>query len=186
VVTFLLILIKISDNSTSTKVRQEGESAQDPFKKTMASTTFDIKFPCDTQLTFRSSTFATWEDGDLKMLPPRPAPEHLAPTSSSASGRSCVGSGRCAGNYIRTAKIIQGIPIVTSILQPLAGALSSSTSASTPDSDLSDDYPEIEASACGDPVKDSRFIYMVASYGDQSSNNSSRYPTIGRSEASDG
>jgi hypothetical protein len=35
----------------------------------MAPRTFDIKSSCDTQLTFRSLTFATGEDGDLKMLP---------------------------------------------------------------------------------------------------------------------
>jgi hypothetical protein len=168
-----------------TEVRQVGGSAQDPSKKTMASRTFDVKFPCGTQLTFGSLTLAAGEDGDLKMLPPGPAPEHLALTSSSSSGRSSVGSGRCARNYICTTKIIWGIPVVTSILRPLVVASSSSTSASTPDSDSSDDYLEIRASTCGKPVKDGHFIYMVALNGDWSSNISSRYPTIGRSEASD-
>jgi hypothetical protein len=151
----------------------------------MASRTFDAKFPCGAQLTFGSLTFATGEDEDLKMLPPGPPPEHLALTSSSALGRSCIGSGHCAGNYICTGKIVRGIPVVTSILRPLAGASSSSTSASTPDSDSLDDYPEIGASVCGEPMKDGRFIYMVALNGDRSSNTSSKYPTIGRSEASD-
>jgi hypothetical protein len=67
----------------------------------------------------------------------------------------------------------------------LVGASSLSTSASTLDSDSIDDYPEIGANACGEPAKDIRFIYMVAPNGDRSSNTSSRYPTIGRSEASD-
>jgi hypothetical protein len=58
---------------------------------------------------------------------------------------------------------------VTSTLRPLVGASGSSTSASTPDSDSADDYPEIEASACGEPMKDSCFIYMVAPNGDRSS-----------------
>jgi hypothetical protein len=151
----------------------------------MASRTFDVKFPCGTQLTFGSLTFATRQDRDLKMLPLGPAPEHLALTSSSASGRSCIGSGHCAGNYICTTKIVQGILIVTSILWPLAGALSSSTSTSTLDSDSSDGYPEIRASVCEESVKDSHFIYMVAPNGDQSSNTSSRYPTIEKSEVSD-
>jgi hypothetical protein len=146
---------------------------------------FDVKFPCGTQLTFGSLTFATEEDEYLKMLPPGPAPEHLAPTSSSASGRSCIGLGHCAGNYIRTTMIVQGIPVVTSTLWPLARASSSSTSVLTPDSDSSDDYPEIRASAYGEPVKDGRFIYMVTSNGDRSSNTSSRYPTIMRSETFD-
>jgi hypothetical protein len=74
---------------------------------------------------------------------------------------------------------------VTSTLRPLVRASCSSTSASTPDSDSADDYPEIRASACGEPVKDGHFIYKVVSNGDRSSNTSSRYPTIRRSEASD-
>jgi hypothetical protein len=185
VIVFLLILIKISDDSTSTEARQEARSAQDPSKKIMASRMFDVKFPCDTQLTFGPLTFATGEDGDLKMLLPGPAPEHVTPTSSSASGRSYVGSCRCARNYICTAKIVRGILVVTSIIRPLAGASSSSTSASTPDSDSFDDYPEIGANAYGEPAKYDHFIYMVASNGDRSSNTSSRYPTIERSEASD-
>jgi hypothetical protein len=119
------------------------------------------------------------------MLPPGPAPGHLALMSSSAPDRSCVGLGHCAGSYIRTAKIIRGIPVVASTLQPLVGALGSSTSASTLDSDSADDYPEIEATACREPVKDGHFIYMVAPNGDRSSNTSSGYPIIGRSEAFD-
>jgi hypothetical protein len=146
---------------------------------------FNVKFSYGTQLTFGSLTFATGEDRDLKMLPPGPAPEHMAPASSSTLGRSCLGSDPCAGNYIRTAKIVRGIPVVTSILRPLARALSSSISASTPDPDSSNDYPEIGASACGKPVKDGRLICMVTLNGYRSNNTSSRYLTIGRSEASD-
>jgi hypothetical protein len=74
---------------------------------------------------------------------------------------------------------------VTSIIRPLAEASSSSSSASTPDPDSSDDYPEIGASACAEPTEGGRLICMVAPNGDRSHNNSSRYPTIGRSEASD-
>jgi hypothetical protein len=70
-------------------------------------------------------------------------------------------------------------------LRPLVGASGSSTSVSTPDSDSADDYPEFRASACGEPAKDGRFIYMVTPNGDRSSNTSNRYPTIGRSEAFD-
>jgi hypothetical protein len=147
--------------------------------------TIDVKFPCITQLTFESLTFATREDGDLKMLPPGPAPERLALTSSSASDGSCSGSDPCAGSYIRTTKIVQGVPVMTSILRPLAGAPSSSASASIPDPDSSDDYPEIRASACGEPVEGDRLICMVAPNGDRSHNSSSRYPTIGRLEGSD-
>jgi hypothetical protein len=74
---------------------------------------------------------------------------------------------------------------VTSILRSLTGASNSSTSASTPDSDSSDDYPEIGIGACGKPAKDDCFIYKVALNDDRSSNTSNRYPTIRRSEASD-
>jgi hypothetical protein len=146
---------------------------------------FDIKFSCGTQLTFRSLTFAAGENRELNMLSLGLSPGHLAPTSSSAAGRSCAGPCRCAESYIRTAKIIRGIPIVTSTLWLLVEASGSSTSTLTPDSDSADNYLEIEASAYGEPVKDGRFIYMVAPNGDRSSNTSSRYPTIGRSETPD-
>jgi hypothetical protein len=119
------------------------------------------------------------------MLPPGPAPEHPTLASLSTLSRSCSGSDSCARSYICTAKIVWGIPVMTSILQPMAGASSSSSSASTPDQDSSDDYPEIEASAYGEPAKSGRLICMVAPNGNRSHNNSSRYPTIRRSEAFD-
>jgi hypothetical protein len=150
----------------------------------MAPRTFDVKFPCGTQLTFGSLSFAAREDRELKMLPPGTTPEHLALASSATSGGSYSGSDPNAGSYIRTTNIVRIIPVVTSILRPLVGALSSSTSTSTPDSDSSDDYPEIGASACEEPVEGGRLICMVAPNGDQSNNTSSRYPTIGRSEVS--
>jgi hypothetical protein len=119
----------------------------------MTPRTFNVKFPYDTQLTFGSMTFAAGEDGDLKMLPLGPEPKHLALASSMTSDGSCSGSNPCAGGYIQTTKIIWGIPVVTCILRPLAGASSSSTSALTPDPDSSDDYLEIGPSACGEPTK---------------------------------
>jgi hypothetical protein len=54
-----------------------------------------------------------------------------------------------------------------------------------PDQDSSDDYPEIGTSACGEPAEGGRLVLMVASNRDRSHTSSSRYPTIGRSEASD-
>jgi hypothetical protein len=144
-----------------------------------------MKFPLDTQFTFRSLTFAAEEDGDLKMWPPGLAPEHPTPAPSSTSGSTCSGLDYFTGLYIRTAKLIRGIPIVTSTLQTFTGAPSSSSSASSPSRDSSDDYPEIGASACGNSAKDSRLILMVTPNGDQSHNSSSEYPTIGRSETSD-
>jgi hypothetical protein len=139
----------------------------------MAPWAFDIKFPLDTQFTFGSLTFATGEDGDLKMLPLGPASEHPAPAPSSTSGGVCSGLDPFAGLYIHTAKLIRGIPIVASIIQPFVGALSSSSLASSPCRDSSDDYPEIEANACGNSIDDDRLILMVSPNGDQSHNSSS-------------
>jgi hypothetical protein len=119
------------------------------------------------------------------MLPPGSTTEHLALASSSTSGGSYSGSDPCARSYICTVKIVRGIPVVTSILRPLVGASSSSSSASTPDLDSSDDYPEIRANACWEPAEGGRLICMVGLNSDQSHNSSSRYPTIKRSEASD-
>jgi hypothetical protein len=150
---FLPILITISDDMMSTVVRQEGGSIQDPSEKTMTPWAFGVTFPCGTQLTFRSLTFAAGEDGDLRMLPPGPTLEHLALMSSLTSGDSCSGSDPCVGSYIRTAKIVRGILAVISIIRPLVGALSSSSSISTPDPDSFDDYLEIGASAWGNPRK---------------------------------
>jgi hypothetical protein len=80
----------------------------------MAPWTFDIKFPRGIEFTFRSLTFATGEDGDLRMLPPGEAAEHIAP--SSASSETQAESDLFDGLYICTVKLIQGIPVVTTIL----------------------------------------------------------------------
>jgi hypothetical protein len=113
------------------------------------------------------------------------ASEHPALAPSSAPSGSCSGLNPCAGLYIRTTKLVQGIPVVTSILRPLAGATSSSSSPSTLDQDSSDDYPEIGTNARRELVEGSRLILMVAPNEDRLHNSSSRYPTIRRSEASD-
>jgi hypothetical protein len=139
----------------------------------MAPWTFDIKFPLDTQFTFGSLTFTAGEDGDLKMLPLGPASEHPAPAPSSTSGGVCSGLDSFAGLYIHTAKLVRGIPIVVSIIRPFVGALSSSSLASSPYRDSSDDYPEIEANACGNSIDDDCLILMVSPNGDQSHNSSS-------------
>jgi hypothetical protein len=114
----------------------------------MSPWSFDVKFPRDTQFTFESLTFVAGEDGDLKMLPPGTALEHPAPTPSSTSGGSCSGSDPFVGLYIRTAKLVRDIPIVTSTIWPFIGVSSLSSSASSPDRDSSSDYPEIGASTC--------------------------------------
>jgi hypothetical protein len=72
-----------------------------------------------------------------------------------------------------------------STLWPVVGVSSSSSSASSPDRDSSNDYLEIRASAYGNSIEDGRLILMVAPDGDRARNSSSGYPTIGRSEATD-
>jgi hypothetical protein len=105
--------------------------------------------------------------------------------ASISSGGTCSGSDPFTGLYIRTAKLVQGILIMMSILWPVVGVSSSSSSASSPDRDSSSDYPEIRASAYGNSVKDGCLILMVTPNGDRACNSSSGYPTIGRSEATD-
>jgi hypothetical protein len=149
----------------------------------MAPWTFDIKFPRGTEFTFGSLTFAAGKDGDLWMLPPGEAAEHITP--SSASRETQAESDLFDGSYIRTVKLIRGILVVTTILHPCAGASSSSSSALSSDQGSSEDYPEIGVSSYGSPVGVSRLICMVAPNEDQPCHSSSGYPTIGRSEASD-
>jgi hypothetical protein len=141
-----------------------------------------------------SLMFAVGEDGELRMLPPELAPERSAPadgqvpwslTTSTTSGGACSDLDPFAGFYIRTAKIVQGIPVMTSTLQTLARASSLSSLAASSDQDSFNDYPEIGVSACGDSIGEGRLIFMVALNGDPSHNISSRYSTIRRSEASD-
>jgi hypothetical protein len=155
---------------------------------------FDIKCPYDTQFTFRSLMFATGKDGCLGLLTQGPAPKHIAPVYGQAPylpARSCIADGACsglnpyAGPYHRTAKTTQRILIGAPIFQPSAGTSSSSTSAMSLDQDSTDDYPEIEESICCNSTDEGRLIIMVAPARAPSHNSSSRYPTIGRLEASD-
>jgi hypothetical protein len=127
----------------------------------MAPWTFDAKFPHGTEFTFGSLMFTAGEDGDLKMLPPGPAPEYIVLALSSALEGSCSGLDPCTWLYICTTKLVQGISVVTSILQSLARASSPSSSASTPDQDSSDDYLEIGTNTCGEPEVGDRLILMV-------------------------
>jgi hypothetical protein len=117
------------------------------------------------------------------MLPPGEATEHTAP--SSASSGTLADSDFFDGLYIRTVKLVQGIPVVTTILRPRAGASSLSSSALSSDQGSSEDYPEIGVSTYGSSADISRLICMVAPNDDQPRHSSSGYPTIGRSEASD-
>jgi hypothetical protein len=97
-------ILKISDDTTSTEVHQEGDCAQDPSGKAMTPWTFDVKFPLGIKFTFGSLTFAAGEDGDLRMLPLGEATEHTAP--SSASSETQADSGFFDGPYIRTVKLV--------------------------------------------------------------------------------
>jgi hypothetical protein len=128
------------------------------------------------------------------MLLSGPAPECLVPVYgqapyfsaiSSTTGGACLDLNPYAVSHISTIKLVRGISIVTSILQPSAGASSSSSSEATHDQDSVDDYPEIRGSTCGDPAEEGRLIVMATPTGGPSQNSSSRYPTIERSEPSD-
>jgi hypothetical protein len=129
----------------------------------MAPWTFDVKFSYGTQFIFGSLMFVAGKDGNFKMLPSGSAPERLAPVHgqgscfsviSSTSGGACSGLNPYAVLYIRT-KLVRGIPVVTSIHQPSAGASSSSLSAASLDQDSADDYLEIGGGAVpvGTPLR---------------------------------
>jgi hypothetical protein len=93
------------------------------------------------------------------MLPPGEATEHTTP--SSASSETQADSDLFNGPYIRTVKLVRGIPVITTILWPCAGASSSSSSALSSDQGSSEDYPEIGVSTCESSADISRLIYMV-------------------------
>jgi hypothetical protein len=76
--------LQVSNDMTSIEARQVEKSAQDLSGKIIAPWTFDVKFPLDTQFTFRSLTFVVEGDEDLMMLPPRSAPERLVSTDGQA------------------------------------------------------------------------------------------------------
>jgi hypothetical protein len=133
---------QISDDETSTEACREGENAQDPSEKIMTPWMFDIEFLYGTQFTFGSFTFTVGKDVNLKMLPLGQAPGCLALVYgqapyflviSSTTGGACSSLNPYVGLHIRTVKLVRGIPIMTSILQPSAGASSSPSSATSPD-----------------------------------------------------
>jgi hypothetical protein len=126
----------------------------------------DIKFPRGTEVTFGSLTFAAGEDGDLRMLPPGEAVEHIA--LSSASSETQAESDLFDGPYIRTVKLIRGIPVVTTILRLCAGGASSSPSALSSDQGSSENYPEIGVNTCESSASTNRLIYMVVPNEDHS------------------
>jgi hypothetical protein len=160
----------------------------------MAPCTFNIKFPYDTQFTFGSLMFAAGEDENLELLTQGPTPKCLTSVYeqapyllmiSSTSGSACSGLNPYVGPYNRTAKTTQGIPIGAPIFQPSAGTSSSSSSVASPGQESSYDYPKIGGSTCWNSANEGHPIIMVALTRAPSHNSSSRYPTIGRSEASD-
>jgi hypothetical protein len=55
----------------------------------------------------------------------------------------------------------------------------------SPDQDSADDYLEIGESTCEDLTEEGHLIVMVTPAGGPLQHSSTRYPTIGRSEASD-
>jgi hypothetical protein len=138
--------------------------------------------------------FVVGEDRNLKLLTQGSVQKCIAPVygqapyllaSSSISGGTCSGPNSYAGPYHRATKTTQGILIGAPIFQPSAGTLSSSTLAASPDQDSTDNYPKIGGSTCWNSTNEGCLIIMVAPAGAHSQNSSSRYSTIGKSEASD-
>jgi hypothetical protein len=124
----------------------------------------------------------------------RRRPEYAAPTTGTrAPGSGCIISirrfllkiGSMFWDLHPHRQDCSGHPDQNIHPPTLTGVSSSSSSASIPNPNSSDDYPEIGASACEEPAEGGHLIYMVALNDDRSHNYSSRYPTIGRSEASD-
>jgi hypothetical protein len=108
------------------------------------------------------------------MLPPGSALERLTPVYgqvssfpaiSSTTNDDCSGLDHYVGLHIRTVKLVRGISIVTSILQPSVGAWSSSSLVVSPEQDSTDEYPEIGGSTYGDSVEEGCLIIMVAPAG---------------------
>jgi hypothetical protein len=155
--------------------------------------TFSIKFSYDTQFTFWSLIFAIGEDEDLELLTQGPAPKCLAPvygqasylpTNSSTLAGACLGLNPYTWSY-HPATTTQRILIGAPIFQPSAGTSSSSTSTTSLDQDSTDNYPKIGGSTYWNSADEGHLIIMVAPVRAPSQNSSSRYPTIGRSEAFD-
>jgi hypothetical protein len=159
----------------------------------MAQWTFSIKFSHGNQFIFGSLMFAAREDRNLELLTWGPAPRHPALVygtspyyliDPSTSGRACSGLNPHAGPYYLSAKTSQGRPIRKTILQSSVGASSSSSLGATPYRDSIEDYSEIGSSACWNPAIKAHRISMVGPTKSNSQNNSSKYPTIGGSKAS--
>jgi hypothetical protein len=98
--------------------------------------------------------------------------------------RVCSGLNPYAGQNHHAAKTTQGFLIWMHISQPSTGT-STSTSGVSPDQDSTDDYPKIGGSTYWNSTEEGHLIIKVALARAPSQNSSSRYPTIGRSEASD-
>jgi hypothetical protein len=190
---FSSILLQISDDDTSTVAHQEGESAQDLSGWLMTSWTISIKFSYDNQFIFRSMMFVAGDDGNLELLTRGPTPRHepvygqasYLLIDPSTSGRACSGLNPHVGSYYLSVMMSQGYPIGKTILLPLAGASSSSSSRATPDRDSAENYHEIGASACWNPAIQAHRISMVHPARGSSQNSSIKYPTIEGSEPSD-
>jgi hypothetical protein len=134
------------------------------------------------------------EDENLESLTWGPAPKHPAsvygkasyyPADPSTSGGAYSGLNPYVVSYYLSAMTSLGCPIGKTILQPLAGASSSSSSGARPDRDSLEDYPEIGDNACWNLAIEACRINMVGSARGNSHKISSKYPTIGGSATSD-
>jgi hypothetical protein len=107
------------------------------------------------------------------------------PTNPSTSGEAFLGLNPQAGPYYLSTMTSQGCPIRKTILWSSPRASSLSSLGATPDRDSIKDYPEIGGNACWNPAIEACCISMVGPVRGNSQNSSSKYPTIGGSEAFD-
>jgi hypothetical protein len=159
------------DDEMSTEARQEERSAQRSVRKDHD--TMNVRRQVLLRHPVHLQVIDVYCRGRWKSLDAAsgPAPERLAPTYgqapcfpiiSSTTGGVYSGLDPYTWQHIRIVKLVQGILIVTSILQPSTETSNSSSSATSPNNDSADDYPEIGGSTYEDPVEESRLIVMVA------------------------
>jgi hypothetical protein len=170
---------------TSTETCQKGGSGQDPSGRTMAPWTFNVKFSCGTQLTFVSLIFATGEDRDLTILPPRSAPTHLALASLSTLGGSCSGLDPCQGVTSAPSRSFR----VYWSWHPSSGTWLGHRAHLHRHRFLIQIHLMTTLRSRSAPAGNLRKVIALSTSwppnGDRSHNSSSRYPTIGRSKTSD-
>jgi hypothetical protein len=161
----------------------------------MAPWTIKVKFSYTTHFLFGSPMYATGEDRTIELLTWGPAPSHhkliygevpyysADPSTSSAPNDICSSLNPYVGSYYLSPMMSQGYPIGATILQPLAGTPSSTSSGASTDEDSIKDYPVIRGSICWNHAIEAHRINMVGPNRAPSQSSSSRYTTMRGSKA---